>query len=139
MQPKDYKALVVAKISKKQLKEKHPEWIVRFGPIEFIKNEAKELLRKELLKVLYKRIKDQKYKTYEDVVIRETENDFVAFTLTIPTQKNLRIWNELETPQITRDEFIRKAKKILDTFSFRAVSPDEIVKLNEKYAEYKQS
>ncbi|GIW67887.1 MAG: hypothetical protein KatS3mg096_755 [Candidatus Parcubacteria bacterium] len=81
---KDYTGLLLARISKKEIEEKHPDWLEQYGIVKFIKNEFKEVLKDILLEKIYQQAKEQNYYLYDEVFIRETENSFVAIALTYP-------------------------------------------------------
>ncbi len=84
MPNKDLTGLLIAKISKKEIEQKHPEWLEQFGIVKFIKNEFKEELKDVLIEKIVKQAKEQNYYIYDEIIIRETPELFYALALAYP-------------------------------------------------------
>ena len=122
---KDYTGLLLARFDKKELEKVHPDWLVQRGPVKFLKNEVKEKLKEILLKSIYKQAKEKKYKILEDIVIRETENSFLAFTIAEPKGYLWRL-RKLIMPKITQEEFEKRCLDVLNKFDLVPITPDDI-------------
>jgi len=127
---KDYTGLLLARYDKKEIEKVHPDWLVQRGPVKFLKNEVKEKLKEILLKSIYQQAKEKKYKILEDIVIRETENSFLAFTIAEPKGYLWRL-RKLLMPKITQEEFERRCLDVLKKFDLVPVTPDDIKKYEQ--------
>jgi len=127
---KEFTGLLWVRFNKKEIERKHPDWLVQIGPIKFLKNEVKEKLKKILLKEIYRVVKERKYEILEDIVIRETEDSFLAITIAEP--KGFLYWlRKLVMPQITQEEFEKKCLEVLDKLDFVPITPDDIQKYEQ--------
>lgn len=127
---KDYTGLLLARYDKKEIEKVHPDWLVQRGPVKFLKNEVKEKLKEILLKSIYQQAKEKKYKILEDIVIRETENSFLAFTIAEPKGYLWRL-RKLLMPKITQEEFEKRCLDVLNKFDLVPVTPDDIKKYEQ--------
>jgi len=127
---KDYTGLLLARYDKKEIEKVHPDWLVQRGPVKFLKNEVKEKLKEILLKSIYQQAKEKRYKILEDIVIRETENSFLAFTIAEPKGYLWRL-RKLLMPKITQEEFEKRCLDVLNKFDLVPVTPDDIKKYEQ--------
>ncbi|MCX8159196.1 MAG: hypothetical protein N3D20_02820 [Candidatus Pacearchaeota archaeon] len=128
---KDYINLLVARISKKEIEEKNPDWIVEEAGIKLIKNEAKEKLKDVLLEQIWKRAKEQDYYIFDEVIIRETQNSFVAVALAYPKFVSGKV-RKMRPPKLTPEQIIDVFKKKIDEIGIMGVSPDGILTKNNE-------
>jgi len=110
---KDFINLLVARISKNELKKVHPDWLEPFGPIDFIKNEYKEILKDILIEQILKRAKEENYYIFSEIKLQETEHSFIAIALAYPkfvpgTVKKLR------PPKLSPEEISEIFKKKIE-------------------------
>jgi hypothetical protein len=127
---KEYIGLLLARFDKKEIEKVHPEWLVQRGPVKFLKNEVKEALKKILLEKIYKQAKEKKYEILENIVIRETENSFLAMTIAEPKGFLYRL-KKLVMPKITPEEFEKRCLDVLNKFELTPITPDDIQKYGQ--------
>lgn len=118
---KDLTNLLFARFSKKEIEEKHPDWLVDFGGVKFIKNDVKEKLKDILLEKIIKRAREQRYYIFDRFEIRETENSFYVLTLAHPrfTPDGARL---ISPPKSTPEEIEKIFKEKLEEIGIRNLS-----------------
>lgn len=102
--------LLYARVKKSEIKEKHPDWLIKQGPIWFLKEGIDEKLKQELIKVIVKRAKEENYYLYDEIMIREMPNEFCVIALAYPrftTKKD----KELKPPKLSREQFLKIVEK----------------------------
>jgi hypothetical protein len=125
---KDFSNLLVARITKKEILLKRPEALKEFeveGKKYYVlKEEWFENFKKELRDVLLKRVVDQKYYLYSEIVYRETADALYAVALAYPRWVGI-LGRILRLPLITPEEFIRRALQKISEFEFKPVYVEE--------------
>jgi hypothetical protein len=127
---KEFTGILLARFSKKEIEKVHPDWLVQRGPVKFLKNEVKEKLKEILLQKIYKGAKERKFKILGDIVIRETENSFVAMAIAEPKGFLYRL-KKLIMPKITQEEFEKRCLEIINKFDLVPITPDDIEKYEQ--------
>jgi len=128
---KEYTGILLARFDKKEIEKVHPDWLVQRGPVKFLKNEVKEKLKEILLQKIYQGAKERKFKILENVVIRETENSFLAMTIAEPKGFLYRL-KKLVMPKITQEEFEKRCLDVLNKFDLVPVTPDDIQQYEQR-------
>jgi len=122
---KEFKGLLVTKISKKEILQKHPEWLYKVYKHYFIKPEYYDILKKILANRIYEEAKARKYILEDQIAWKETAGYFWGFAKARPTII-LGAWKKLRPPSLTPEEFKKKVQKIIDSFEFEMVTPEMI-------------
>lgn len=130
MEKKEYTGILVAKISKKEVEKKHPEFIKQYGMLKFLTNEIKEDLKNILIKEIGKKATEKKYSII-DLKIFETEDNFVVLAVYHPT-RNLWDYLKLKIGNINPEEQIKKLVEKVKEIEFIGYSSEGILTTSQQ-------
>lgn len=126
---KDFTNLLFARINKKEVEEKHPEWLVEHLGIKLLKNEIKEKFKDILLEKIIERAREENYYLLDYFEIRETENSFFVLCLAYPKFIPGRI-RKLKPPKIEPEKLIEIFKNKLSEIGISGVSSEGVMSLD---------
>lgn len=98
--------LLYARVKKDEIRKKHPDWLVKQGPIWFLKEGIDEKLKRELIRVIVQKAKEENYYLYDEIMVREMPDEFCVIALAYPRFTATKD-RELKPPKLTHEEFLK--------------------------------